>query len=37
MSIDFLGLQAFLAIAKHGSFQRAAASLNLIPTSFRSR
>src|SRR5215813_609530 len=29
MRIDFLGLQAFLSIAQRGSFQRAAAHLNL--------
>ena len=37
MSIDFLGLQAFLAIAEHGSFQRAAASLNLSSTALSHR
>ena len=29
MRIDFLGLEAFLSIAERGSFQRAAAHLNL--------
>lgn len=35
--IDFLGLQAFLAIAERGSFQRAAAQLNLSQTALSHR
>jgi DNA-binding transcriptional LysR family regulator len=37
MQIDFLGLQAFLAIAEHGSFQRAAAELHLSQTAISHR
>lgn len=37
MRIDFLGLQAFLAIAERGSFRRAAASLNLSQTALSHR
>ena len=37
MRIDFLGLQAFLSIAQRGSFQRAAAHLNLSQTAISHR
>src|SRR5215831_16056782 len=37
MRIDFLGLQAFLSIAERGSFQRAAAHLNLSQTAVSHR
>ena len=37
MRIDFLGLQAFLSIAERGSFQRAAAHLNLSQTAISHR
>ena len=37
MRVDFLGLQAFLAIAERGSFQRAAAHLNLSQTALSHR
>lgn len=37
MRIDFLGLQAFLSIAERGSFQRAAAHLNLTQTALSHR
>jgi DNA-binding transcriptional LysR family regulator len=37
MRIDFLGLQAFLSIAQRGSFQRAAANLNLSQTAISHR
>ena len=37
MRIDFLGLQAFLSIAERGSFQRAAANLNLSQTAISHR
>ncbi|WP_342360805.1 LysR family transcriptional regulator [Terrarubrum flagellatum] len=37
MRIDFLGLQAFLAIAQRGSFQQAAAHLNLSQTALSHR
>jgi DNA-binding transcriptional LysR family regulator len=37
MKYDILGLQAFLGIAEHGNFQRAAASLNLSPTALSHR
>ncbi len=37
MRIDFLGLQAFLAIAERGSFLRAAAHLNLSQTALSHR
>src|SRR5688572_25491890 len=37
MRIDFLGLEAFLSIADHGSFHRAAASLNLSQTALSHR
>ena len=37
MRIDFLGLQAFLAIAERGSFQMAAAYLNLSQTALSHR
>lgn len=37
MRIDFLGLQAFVSIAEHGSFQRAAAHLNLSQTALSHR
>jgi DNA-binding transcriptional LysR family regulator len=37
MRIDFLGLQAFLSIAELGSFQRAAAYLNLSQTALSHR
>ena len=37
MRIDILGLEAFLGIAEHGSFQRAAASLNVSPTALSHR
>jgi DNA-binding transcriptional LysR family regulator len=37
MRIDFLGLQAFLGIAERGSFQRAAAHLNLSQTAVSHR
>jgi DNA-binding transcriptional LysR family regulator len=37
MRIDFLGLQAFLSIAERGSFQRAAAHLNLSQTALSHR
>jgi hypothetical protein len=37
MRIDFLGLQALLSIAERGSFQRAAAHLNLLQTAVSHR
>jgi DNA-binding transcriptional LysR family regulator len=37
MRIDFLGLQAFVSIAERGSFQRAAAHLNLSQTALSHR
>ena len=37
MRIDFLGLEAFLSIADHGSFHRAAANLNLSQTALSHR
>ncbi len=37
MRLDFLGLQAFLSIAQRGSFQRAAAHLNLSQTAISHR
>lgn len=37
MQIDFLGMQAFLAIAEHGSFQQAALHLNLSQTAVSHR
>jgi DNA-binding transcriptional LysR family regulator len=37
MRIDFLGLEAFLAIAERGSFQRAASQLNLSQTALSHR
>lgn len=37
MRIDFLGLHAFVAIAERGSFQRAAAHLNLTQTALSHR
>ncbi len=37
MRIDFLGLQGFLSIAERGSFQRAAAHLNLSQTALSHR
>lgn len=37
MHIDFLGLQTFLSIAERGSFQRAAAHLNLSQTALSHR
>jgi DNA-binding transcriptional LysR family regulator len=37
MRIDFLGLQAFLSIAQRGSFQKAAAHLNLSQTAISHR
>jgi DNA-binding transcriptional LysR family regulator len=37
MRIDFLGLQAFLSIAERGSFQKAAAHLNLSQTAISHR
>jgi DNA-binding transcriptional LysR family regulator len=37
LRIDFLGLQAFLSIAQRGSFQRAAAHLNLSQTAISHR
>jgi DNA-binding transcriptional LysR family regulator len=37
LRIDFLGLQAFLSIAERGSFQRAAAHLNLSQTAISHR
>ncbi len=37
MRIDFLGLQAFLSVAERGSFQRAAAHLNLSQTAVSHR
>jgi DNA-binding transcriptional LysR family regulator len=37
MRIDFLGLQAFLSVAERGSFQRAAAHLNLSQTALSHR
>lgn len=37
MRIDFLGLQAFLSISERGSFQRAAAHLNLSQTALSHR
>lgn len=37
MSIDFLGMQAFLGIVEHGSFQQAARSLNLSQTAVSHR
>jgi DNA-binding transcriptional LysR family regulator len=37
MHIDFLGLQAFVAIAERGSFQQAAAHLNLSQTALSHR
>ncbi|MBI1201152.1 MAG: LysR family transcriptional regulator [Rhodopseudomonas sp.] len=37
MRIDFLGLEAFLSIAERGSFQRAAAHLNLSQTAISHR
>ncbi|MBL8701200.1 MAG: LysR family transcriptional regulator [Alphaproteobacteria bacterium] len=37
MRFDFLGLQAFLSIAERGSFQRAAAHLNLSQTALSHR
>ena len=37
MRIDFLGLQAFLSIAERGSFQKAAAHLNLSQTAVSHR
>jgi DNA-binding transcriptional LysR family regulator len=37
MRIDFLGLQAFLSIAQRGSFQKAAAHLNLSQTAVSHR
>ena len=37
MRIDFLGLQAFLSIADRGSFQKAAAHLNLSQTAISHR
>ncbi len=37
MRIDFLGLQTFLSIAERGSFQRAAAHLNLSQTALSHR
>jgi DNA-binding transcriptional LysR family regulator len=37
LHIDFLGLQAFVSIAEYGSFQRAAAHLNLSQTALSHR
>ena len=37
MRIDYLGLEAFVRIAEHGSFQRAAAVLNLSQTALSHR
>lgn len=37
MRINFIGLEAFLSIAEHGSFRRAAASLNLSETALSHR
>ena len=37
MRIDFLGLHAFVAIAERGSFQMAAAHLNLSQTALSHR
>lgn len=37
MRIDFLGLEAFLSIADHGSFHKAAANLNLSQTALSHR
>jgi DNA-binding transcriptional LysR family regulator len=37
MRVDFLGLEAFLSIAEHGSFFRAAAQLNLSHTALSHR
>src|SRR5262245_64449628 len=37
MRIDFLGLEAFVSIAERGSFQRAAAHLNLSQTAISHR
>lgn len=37
MRIDFLGLEAFVAIAEHGSFQRAAETLHLSQTALSHR
>jgi DNA-binding transcriptional LysR family regulator len=37
MQIDFLGMQAFLAIAEHGGFQQAAVHLNLSQTAVSHR
>lgn len=37
MRVDFLGLEAFLSIAERGSFQRAAAHLNLSQTAISHR
>jgi len=37
MRIDFLGLRAFVAIAERGSFQHAAAHLNLSQTALSLR
>jgi DNA-binding transcriptional LysR family regulator len=37
MQIDFLGMQAFLAIVEHGGFQQAAAHLNLSQTAVSHR
>lgn len=37
MRIDYLGLEAFVAIADHGSFQRAAKALNLSQTALSHR
>ena len=37
MRIDYLGLEAFVAIAEHGSFQRAADTLQLSQTALSHR
>jgi DNA-binding transcriptional LysR family regulator len=37
MKIDTLGVQAFIAIAEHGGFQRAAASLHITQTALSRR
>lgn len=37
MKIDMLGVQAFVAIAKQGGFQRAAGTLNITQTALSRR
>ena len=37
MKLDVLGIQGFVAVAQHGSFQRAAASLAISQTALTRR